>query len=73
MQIVYRRCCGLDVHKKSLTACVLVLDQQGERQVRKKEFATHWKALQKLKLWLYACKVEHVAIAYASHCTSVGR
>jgi transposase len=64
MQIVYRRCCGLDVHKKSLTACVLVLGEQGERQVRKKEFATHWKALQKLKLWLYACKVEHVALAH---------
>jgi len=35
MQVVYSRCCGLDVHKKSVTACVLVLDQQGHRSVRK--------------------------------------
>jgi len=23
MEVVYKRCCGLDVHKKSITACVL--------------------------------------------------
>ena len=62
MNVVYRRCCGLDVHKNSITACVLVLGERGERQVRTKEFATHWKALQKLRLWLYASKVEHVAM-----------
>ena len=61
MNVVYR-CCGLDVHKNSITACVLVLGERGERQVRTKEFATHWKALQKLRLWLYASKVEHVAM-----------
>jgi len=59
---VYRRCCGLDVHKDSITACVLVLGEHGEREVRKKEFPTFWKGLQQLKLWLYACKVERVAM-----------
>ncbi len=62
MQVVYSRCCGLDVHKNSITACVLVLDADGHRQVRKKEFLTYWKDLQRLKLWLYASKVEHVAM-----------
>lgn len=62
MQVVYSRCCGLDVHKDSLTACVLVFDEQGQRQVRKKEFQTYWKQLQQLKLWLYANKVMHVAM-----------
>ena len=62
MQVVYSRCCGLDVHKDNIAACVLVFDEQGQRQVRKKEFRTYWKDLQRLKLWLYANKVQHVAM-----------
>jgi transposase len=63
---VYRRCCGLDVHKDSVTGCVLVLGENGEREVRKKEFPTHWKGLHSLKMWLYACKVERVAMESTS-------
>jgi len=62
MEVVYRRSCGLDVHKDSITACVLVLDEQGQRDVRIKEFRTYWKELQRLKLWLYASHVECVAM-----------
>lgn len=62
MQVLYSRCCGLDVHKKSVTACVLVFDQQGRRSVRKKQFETHRLGLQRLVLWLYASKVTQVAM-----------
>ncbi|WP_321476129.1 IS110 family transposase [uncultured Paludibaculum sp.] len=62
MQVVYSRCCGIDVHKDSLTACVLVIDAHGEKSVRKKEFGTYWKELQRLKLWLYSCRVQAVAM-----------
>lgn len=62
MQVVYRRCCGLDVHKKSVTAAVLVCDEAGHREVRRKEFATHWQDLQRLRFWLSACRVEAVAM-----------
>lgn len=62
MQVLYARSCGLDVHKDAITACVLVLDEQGQRQVRTKEFRSYWKDLQRLKLWLYSCKVQHVAM-----------
>lgn len=62
MEVVYRRCCGIDVHKDSVTACVLIHQSGKEREVRKKEFRTYWSDLQKLKLWLYACKVEKVAM-----------
>jgi len=62
MQVVYSRCCGLDVHKKSVTACVLVFDQQGRRSVRKKQFETHRQGLHRLVLWLYASKVEQAAM-----------
>jgi len=62
MQVVYRRCCGMDVHQEHLTACVRVGDEKGNPEVRKKEFGTHWKELQRLKMWLYACHVEAVAM-----------
>ena len=61
MKVLYCRCCGLDVHKDSITACILVL-VNGQRQVRIKEFKTYWKELQRLKLWLYSNKVEYVAM-----------
>lgn len=62
MQVVYSRCCGLDVHKDQVTACVLVLGEDGKREVRIKEFPTYRKELQKLKMWLYANKVRQVAM-----------
>ena len=62
MQVVYSRCCGLDVHKASVTACVLTFDDKGNRTVRKKEFRTFDQQLSGLMLWLMACKVTHVAM-----------
>jgi transposase len=62
MQVVYRRCCGLDVHMDAVTACVLILGENGAREVRKKEFRTDLKSLYNLMLWLFACKVEHAAM-----------
>ena len=52
MQIVYSRCCGVDVHKNSVTACVLVRDGDGSRPVRVKQFDAHAAGLQRLRLWL---------------------
>jgi transposase len=62
MQVLYSRCCGIDVHKDSVTACALVYADGQEPQVRKKEFATHVKALGMLRLWLFSQKVSHVAM-----------
>lgn len=62
MQILYSRCCGIDVHKDSVTACVLVYSGSAEPEVRKKEFSTHFKALGNLRFWLFAQKVTHVAL-----------
>lgn len=50
MQVLYSRCCGIDIHKASVTACVLVFHPQGGREVRKKEFATHQKGLHLLRM-----------------------
>jgi transposase len=62
MQTLYSRCCGIDVHKDSVTVCVLVYAGSADPEVRKREFATHKKALGNLRLWLHAQKVTHVAM-----------
>jgi transposase len=62
MRVVHRRCCGIDVPKGSLTACVLVLGTRGEREVRLKTFATDLGELQRLRFWLFSQKVTHVAM-----------
>jgi hypothetical protein len=38
MRIVYQRCCGLDVHKNSITACLTPIDDDGEFRTYKREF-----------------------------------
>ena len=40
MRIVYQRCCGMDVHKDSVTACVLLIDEYGEWRSEKRKFRT---------------------------------
>ena len=32
MQVVFERCCGLDVHKRTVVACLLVVTPSGRRQ-----------------------------------------
>ena len=62
MEIVHARCCGLDVHKKSVVACVLVSQPDGliERQVR--TFRTMTADLLELADWLHSLGVTHVAL-----------
>jgi transposase len=40
MEVVYPCCCGLDVHKKSITACVLWAEAQGKSRKEKRRFGT---------------------------------
>ena len=51
MDVVHARCCGLDVHKKSVVACVLITqpDSSVERHVR--TFKTVTADLLKLADW----------------------
>jgi transposase len=62
MDVVYARCAGLDVHKKSVVACVLV--SGGTRGVRKqvKTFGTMTQDLEALSAWLTELRVEQVAL-----------
>ena len=40
MEVVYPCCCGLDVHKKRITACVLWAEAKGKSRKEKKRFGT---------------------------------
>jgi transposase len=57
MRVVYERCAGLDVHKRTVVACVLTT---GEQQVR--TFGTMTNDLLQLGDWLVEQGVTHVAM-----------
>ena len=57
MEVVYERCCGLDVHKRTVVACVLTPER---REVR--TFGTMTADLLELGDWLIARRVSHVAM-----------
>ena len=62
MRIVYARCCGLDVHKKSISACLLTPDERGETQQQLRRFGTMTRDLLELSDWLTGNGVTHVAM-----------
>jgi transposase len=62
MQILFSRCCGIDVHKDMLAVSVLIYREGAKVESRYKEFATHQKALAMLRNWLRAQKVTQVAM-----------
>ena len=57
MRVVHDRCCGLDVHKKSVVACVMTPESQETRT-----FGTTTRRLLELSDWLRERRVTHVAM-----------
>jgi transposase len=57
LEVVHERCCGLDVHKKNVVACVIT---PAGRQVR--SFGTMTPDLLQMLGWLQAQAVTHVAM-----------
>ena len=62
MEPKHRRCCGIDVHKKSVTVCVLPPVGKPEMEVRKRNFRTFTRDLKQLRAWLKNCKVTEIAM-----------
>src|SRR5215472_6333539 len=62
MRIVYQRCCGMDVHKDSITACVLLLDEGGEFRGESRRFGTMTRPLKEMAAWLASEGVEAIAM-----------
>ncbi len=62
IQIVHPICCGLDVHKDKISACLITVDDNGKEQHELKEFSSFTQDLQKMKTWLVANKCPVVAM-----------
>ena len=62
MQVVHERCAGLDVHKKSVTACRIVPDRKGGWKQEIQTFGTKTPDLLELSDWLRQEEVSHVAM-----------
>lgn len=62
MQVVYARCAGLDVHKKTVSACVSVREAEGAKQQQMRVFGTFTSDLLALADWLKQFGVTHVAM-----------
>jgi transposase len=61
MELLHRRCCGLDVHKETVVACVRIAsDGKAITQVR--TFQTTTAGLLELSAWLAAHECTHVAM-----------
>ena len=58
----YRRCCGIDVHKKNVTACILPPVGKPEVEVRKRTSRTFTRDLKQLRTWLKNLKVTEIAM-----------
>src|SRR5260370_35066862 len=62
MEVVYPCCCGLDVHKKSITACVLWAEAKGKSRKEKKRVGTFSHDLLQLADWLAERGGNHLAM-----------
>jgi transposase len=62
MQVLYPRCAGLDIHKKTVVACVLLTDQDGATHRVVRTFGTMTAELLALDDWLSRQEVTHVAM-----------
>src|SRR3712207_295683 len=62
MEVVYPRCCGLDLHKRLVVACLIVPGPDGTLHKEMRTFGTMTDDLLGLADWLAAHAVTHVAM-----------
>ena len=52
LKIVYKICCGIDVHKNFVVACIASTNNQGVTTYKSHRFSTYTKGLKELLQWL---------------------
>jgi transposase len=64
MERLQTACCGLDIHKRTVVACMLrpAADEQGQSAKELRTFATTAEAARTLRDWLVAAGCTHVAM-----------
>lgn len=61
MRIIYRRCAGLDVHEKSVSACIRIVKSKQVETVEA-TFPTFTEDLEQLRGWLVKNRIQRVAM-----------
>ena len=67
ISVVHPICCGLDVHKNMVSACIIITEPNGEASLIVKEFSTFTDDLFRLNAWL----LKHDCNVIAMESTSV--
>lgn len=62
MDVLYSRCAGLDVHKKTVAVCLLTPGEAGEPRRRIREFGTATFELRALAEFLRKHRITHAAM-----------
>jgi transposase len=62
MDLLYPRCAGIDVHKRTAVVTVGWVDEQGQRQRKTRTFGTMTADIEQLAAWLVEHQVTHVAM-----------
>lgn len=62
MEVVFKRCCGLDVHKATVVVCLWMSDEWGKIRKEIRTFGTMTADLLVLYDWLRANGVTHIAM-----------
>jgi transposase len=62
MEVIYPRCAGLDVHKKTVVACVMHTKGNGRKKQETRTFGTTTGELLELLAWLQEWECTHVAL-----------
>ena len=62
MDVLYERCCGLDIHKRTVVACLVVPGTDGQPAKEVRSFGTMSDDLLRLADWLLAAGCTHVAM-----------
>jgi transposase len=62
MEVLYRSCCGIDVHQQFLVACLLVVEEKGRQHKELRRFSTMTGELQQCVDWLEAARCQAVAM-----------
>jgi transposase len=62
MEVLYERCCGLDVHKGTIAACLVTPGRGGQGQKEIRTFGAMTDDILVLRDWLRAAEVEQVAM-----------
>ena len=62
MEVVHERCCGLDVHKKTVVACLVTPGRGGQPTREVRTFSTMTRELLALSDWLLEAGCTHAAM-----------